>query len=126
MERGPGLSGLQAASNSETPCSDPLILDLIMINSWRIIVQENERMWDFRWRLNVPFHHLLSVMTLLYIPDAKYIHKAYFLFEGHFRHLYEDLILSLDEQKISDSIIRCLPSEDAFEVVEMELGFMHV
>ncbi|XP_034680005.1 uncharacterized protein LOC117910057 [Vitis riparia] len=59
------------------------------------------------------------------IPGGKYIDKAYFLFENQFKHLYADLILSLDDQKTSEGIIRYMSSEDAFKVVEMELNFMY-
>ncbi|CBI35874.3 unnamed protein product, partial [Vitis vinifera] len=44
---------------------------------------------------------------------------------NQFKHLYADLILSLDDQKTSEGIIRYMSSEDAFKVVEMELNFMY-
>ncbi|WJZ94274.1 hypothetical protein VitviT2T_013148 [Vitis vinifera] len=59
------------------------------------------------------------------IPGGKYIDKAYFLFENQFKHLYADLILSLDDQKTSERFIKELSFEDAFKVVEMELSFMY-
>ncbi|XP_059595799.1 uncharacterized protein LOC132254348 [Vitis vinifera] len=59
------------------------------------------------------------------VPSRKYIDKAYFLFKNQFKHLYADLILSLDDQKTSEGIIRYMSSEDAFKVVEMELNFMY-
>ncbi|XP_034680008.1 uncharacterized protein LOC117910061 [Vitis riparia] len=59
------------------------------------------------------------------VPSRKYIDKAYFLFKNQFKHLYADLILSLDNEKTSEGIIRYMSSEDAFKVVEMELNFMY-
>ena len=54
------------------------------------------------------------------------IDKAYFLFENQFKRLYADLILSLDDRKTSEHLIKKLSSsKDAFEVVEMELSFMY-
>uniref|UniRef100_F6HXW5 DUF4220 domain-containing protein n=1 Tax=Vitis vinifera TaxID=29760 RepID=F6HXW5_VITVI len=58
------------------------------------------------------------------IPGGKYIYKAYFLFKNQFRHLYADLILSLDDQQTSERIIKELSFEEAFKVVEMELSFL--
>ena len=59
------------------------------------------------------------------VPSRNYIDKAYFLFKNQFKHLYADLILSLDDQKTSEGIIRYMSSEDAFKVAEMELNFMY-
>ncbi|XP_034695915.1 uncharacterized protein LOC117922046 [Vitis riparia] len=59
------------------------------------------------------------------VPSRNYIDKAYFLFKSQFKHLYADLILSLDDQKTSEGIIRYMSSEDAFKVAEMELSFMY-
>ncbi|XP_034680006.1 uncharacterized protein LOC117910058 [Vitis riparia] len=59
------------------------------------------------------------------ILGGKYIDKAYVLFENQFRHLYADLILSLDDQNTSERFIKELSFEDAFKVVEMELSFMY-
>ncbi|XP_010654882.1 uncharacterized protein LOC100261798 [Vitis vinifera] len=59
------------------------------------------------------------------IPGGKYIYKAYFLFKNQFRHLYADLILSLDDQQTSERIIKELSFEEAFKVVEMELSFLY-
>ena len=59
------------------------------------------------------------------VQGGKYINEAYFLFENQFRHLYADLILSLDDQQTSERIIRELSFEEAFKVVEMELRFLY-
>ncbi|KAL6335324.1 hypothetical protein AAG906_029567 [Vitis piasezkii] len=59
------------------------------------------------------------------IPGGKYIDKAYFLFENQFRHLYANLILSLDDQQTSERFIKELSFEEAFKVVEMELSFLY-
>ncbi|CBI35870.3 unnamed protein product, partial [Vitis vinifera] len=45
--------------------------------------------------------------------------------DNQFKHLYADLILSLDDQKTSERFIKELSFEDAFKVVEMELSFMY-
>ena len=59
------------------------------------------------------------------IPGGKYLHIAYFLFKQQLSHLYADLILSPDDQKTSEGIIRCMSFEEAFKVVEMELSFLY-
>ncbi|KAL6335359.1 hypothetical protein AAG906_029602 [Vitis piasezkii] len=59
------------------------------------------------------------------VQGGKYINEAYFLFENQFRHLYADLILSLDDQQTSERIIRELSFGEAFKVVEMELSFLY-
>ncbi|KAL6334830.1 hypothetical protein AAG906_022819 [Vitis piasezkii] len=59
------------------------------------------------------------------IPGGKYIDEAYFLFENQFKHLYADLILSLDDQQTSERFIKELSFEEAFKVVEMELSFLY-
>ena len=59
------------------------------------------------------------------ILGRKYINEAYLLFKMQFRHLYADLILSLDDQHKSEGIIRYVSSEEAFKVVEAELSFFY-
>ena len=59
------------------------------------------------------------------IAGGKYIDKAYFLFKNQLRHLYAELILSLADQKTSESIIRSLSFDKAFELVDMELSFLY-
>ena len=59
------------------------------------------------------------------IFGGKYMNAAYSLFMEHLRHLYADLILSLDDQHKSEGIIRYVSSEEAFKVVEAELSFLY-
>ena len=58
-------------------------------------------------------------------PAGKYTDEAYSLFKKQFRHLYADLVLSFSDRKNSESIIRYLSPEEAFQVVEMEISFMY-
>ena len=57
--------------------------------------------------------------------SGKYMNAAYSLFMEQLRHLYADLILSLEEQQKSEGIIRHVSSEEAFKVVEAELSFLY-
>ena len=57
--------------------------------------------------------------------SGKYMNAAYSLFMEQLRHLYADLILSLEEQQKSEGIIRYVSSEEAFKVVEAELSFLY-
>ncbi|XP_034680002.1 uncharacterized protein LOC117910054 [Vitis riparia] len=45
--------------------------------------------------------------------------------QRQFRRLYADLILTFFDKEYSELIIRSLPPEEAFKVVEMEISFMY-
>ncbi|KAL4625412.1 hypothetical protein ACB092_05G023800 [Castanea dentata] len=58
------------------------------------------------------------------IPDAVSLQCAYTLFKT-FKQLFSDLILSIQDIKNSQSFFRDVTYNRAFQVIEMELGFMY-
>ncbi|GMY34780.1 hypothetical protein FCV25MIE_30022 [Fagus crenata] len=58
------------------------------------------------------------------IPDATTSQYAYKLFET-FKHLFSDLILSFQDIKNSQSFFQKASHEEAFKVIEIELGLMY-
>ena len=58
------------------------------------------------------------------IPDATSLQCAYELFKT-FKQLFSDLILSIQDIKNSQSYFQKVQFEEAFKVIEIELGFMY-
>uniref|UniRef100_A0A2N9IFM8 DUF4220 domain-containing protein n=1 Tax=Fagus sylvatica TaxID=28930 RepID=A0A2N9IFM8_FAGSY len=58
------------------------------------------------------------------IPDATSLQCAYKLFKT-FKQLFSDLILSIQDIKNSQSYFQKVQFEEAFKVIEIELGFMY-
>ncbi|XP_075667494.1 uncharacterized protein LOC142637096 [Castanea sativa] len=58
------------------------------------------------------------------IPGAASLQDAYILFRS-FRPLFADLILGIQDIKNSQSFFHEVNSSEAFEVIEVELGFMY-
>ncbi|KAJ9691940.1 hypothetical protein PVL29_011175 [Vitis rotundifolia] len=96
------------------------------------IIKYGERTWVLRFATKNHFRDSLLpgpvnriTKVEIEIPGGEYLHIAYFLFKQQLSHLYADLILSPDDQKTSEGIIRCMSFEEAFKVVEMELSFLY-
>jgi hypothetical protein len=66
----------------------------------------------------------IPVPANVIIQDADNLQSAYILFKT-FKQLFSDLILSIQEIKNSQSFFQKVPYEEAFKVVEIELGFMY-
>ncbi|CBI36716.3 unnamed protein product, partial [Vitis vinifera] len=58
------------------------------------------------------------------IPDAANLHDAYYFFNT-FKRLFADLILSFQDRRYSQSFFQNTSWEEAFKVIEIELGFMY-
>ncbi|KAK4591348.1 hypothetical protein RGQ29_021523 [Quercus rubra] len=58
------------------------------------------------------------------IPDAAILQRAYIMFQT-FKQLFSDLILSIQDIKNSQSYFQKVSFEEAFKVIEVELGFMY-
>uniref|UniRef100_A0A2N9J6H7 DUF4220 domain-containing protein n=1 Tax=Fagus sylvatica TaxID=28930 RepID=A0A2N9J6H7_FAGSY len=69
---------------------------------------------------NISFPVPANVM----IPDATSLQCAYKLFKT-FKQLFSDLILSIQDIKNSQSYFQKVQFEEAFKVIEIELGFMY-
>ncbi|GMY34768.1 hypothetical protein FCV25MIE_30010 [Fagus crenata] len=69
---------------------------------------------------NISFPCPANVM----IPDATSLQCAYKLFKT-FKQLFSDLILSIQDIKNSQSYFQKVQFEEAFKVIEIELGFMY-
>ncbi|XP_075665002.1 uncharacterized protein LOC142634587 [Castanea sativa] len=58
------------------------------------------------------------------IPDAAILQRAYVMFQT-FKQIFSDLILSIQDIKNSQSYFQKVSFEEAFNVIEVELGFMY-
>ena len=58
------------------------------------------------------------------IPDAAILQDAYYFFNT-FKRLFADLILSFQDRRYSQSFFQNTSWEEAFKVIEIELGFMY-
>ncbi|KAF8392386.1 hypothetical protein HHK36_022728 [Tetracentron sinense] len=71
-----------------------------------------------------PNDHSDTVCRNGIIPDASILPVAYYFFQK-FKCLFADLIVSIDDLKKSRAFFKEISWEEAFIVVEMELGFMY-
>ena len=58
------------------------------------------------------------------IPEGSYLHDSFYFFRV-FKHLFADLILSFQDHGSSQLFFQNLSWNDAFHIVEIELGFMY-
>ncbi|KAM4099777.1 hypothetical protein ACB094_05G017400 [Castanea mollissima] len=66
----------------------------------------------------------LPVLKNCNIPDAAILQRAYVMFQT-FKQIFSDLILSIQDIKNSQSYFQKVSFEEAFNVIEVELGFMY-
>ncbi|WVY96596.1 hypothetical protein V8G54_028747 [Vigna mungo] len=72
----------------------------------------------------VSFYHSPIVIANERIQDAFFLHHGFYLFTI-FEFLFADLVLSIQDHHNSQHFFQSIPWNDAFKVIEVELGLMY-